>query len=58
LRGAPQQGRARALEDGEVLIIDNDNLRSTTDDANSAKLHARIHPRRVGLLEVDSIDVV
>jgi thioredoxin reductase (NADPH) len=60
LRGARSLVRARALEDGEVLIIDNDNLRKLvqTDAELSETFMRAFILRRVGLLEVDSIDVV
>ena len=60
LRGARSLVRARAYEDGEVLIIDNDNLRKLVQtDANLSEMFMRAFIlRRVGLLEVDSIDVV
>lgn len=60
LRGARSLVRARAFEDGEVLIIDNDNLRKLVQtDANLSEMFMRAFIlRRVGLLEVESIDVV
>jgi thioredoxin reductase (NADPH) len=60
LRGARSLVRARAFEDGEVLIIDNDNLRKLVQtDANLSEMFMRAFIlRRVGLIESESIDVI
>jgi thioredoxin reductase (NADPH) len=60
LRGARSLVRARVFEDGEVLIIDHDNLRRLvqTDAALSEMLMRAFILRRVGLIEADSSDVI
>jgi thioredoxin reductase (NADPH) len=60
LRGARSLVRARVFEDGEVLIIDHDNLRRLvqTDAALSEMLMRSFILRRVGLIEADSSDVI
>ncbi|HEY5101707.1 MAG TPA: FAD-dependent oxidoreductase [Steroidobacteraceae bacterium] len=60
LRGARSLVRARAFEDGEVLVIDHENLRRLVQtNANLSEMLMRAFIlRRVGLLEIDSIDVV
>ena len=53
LRGARSLVRARVFEDGEVLIIDHDNLRKLVQtDANLSEIFMRAFIlRRVGLIE-------
>jgi thioredoxin reductase (NADPH) len=60
LRGARSLVRTRVFEDGEVLIIDHDNLRRLvqTDAALSEMLMRAFILRRVGLIEADSSDVI
>ena len=60
LRGSRSLVRARAAEDGEVLIIDHDNLRKLVQtDANLSELFMRAFIlRRMGLIETQSSDVI
>jgi thioredoxin reductase (NADPH) len=60
LRGARSLVRARAFEDGEVLIIEHENLRKLVQtDAILSELFMRAFIlRRVGLLETQNSDVV
>ena len=60
LRGARSLVRARVNEAGEVLIIDNDNLRKLVQtDANLSELFMRAFIlRRMGLIESTSTDVI
>ena len=60
LRGARSLVRARVFEDGEVLVIDHDNLRRLVQtDANLSEMLMRAFIlRRVGLIETDSSDVI
>jgi thioredoxin reductase (NADPH) len=60
LRGARSLVRARVFEDGEILIVDHDNLRRLVQtDANLSEVLMRAFIlRRVGLIEADSIDVI
>jgi thioredoxin reductase (NADPH) len=60
LRGARSLVRARVFEDGEVLIIDHDNLRKLVQtDANLSELFMRAFIlRRMGLIETESSDVI
>jgi thioredoxin reductase (NADPH) len=60
LRGSRSLVRARAAEDGEVLIIDHDNLRKLVQtDANLSELFMRAFIlRRMGLIEAQSSDVI
>jgi thioredoxin reductase (NADPH) len=60
LRGARSLVRARVFEDGEVLIVDHDNLRRLVQtDATLSEIFMRAFIlRRVGLIEADSSDVI
>ena len=60
LRGSRSLVRARAAEDGEVLIIDHDNLRKLVQtDAKLSELFMRAFIlRRMGLIETQSSDVI